>query len=147
MAHFVSAGDRRRKLVLSCLVCTLAALVIGVIVGRASVPTLAQRATSVSVAGSALATRVNALTIEYEQALSGGNDTVAKGVDEPLTGIETELSAAMKGAPWITAARAKEVLDATANVRSAAAAKVSAPAFATVTSSTAKLIREVLGAR
>ena len=147
MAHFVSAGERRRKLVLSCIVCAMAALVVGVVAGRASVPTLAQRATSVSAAGSELATRVSALTIEYEQALSGGEDTVAKGVDEPLTGIETELSAAMKSAPWISSARAKEVLAATATVRSAAAAKVSAPEFATATSSTAKLIREVLGVR
>ena len=147
MAHFVSAGERRRKLVLSCIVCAMAALVVGVVAGRASVPTVAQRATSVSAAGSELATRMNALTIEYEQALSGGNDTVAKGVDEPLTGIETELSAAMKSAPWISSARAKEVLAATATVRSAAAAKVSAPEFATATSSTAKLIREVLGVR
>ena len=147
MAHFVSAGERRRKLVLSCIVCAAAALVIGVVAGRASVPTLAQRATSVSAAGSELATRVNALTIEYEQTLSGGNEPVAKSVDEPLTVIETELSAAMKGAPWITPVRAKQVLAATATVRSAAAAKVSAPQFATATSSTAKLIREVLGVR
>jgi len=147
MAHFVSAGERRRKLVLSCVVCAVAALVIGVIAGRASVPTLQERATSVSVAGTELATRVNALTIEYEQALSGGNDTVAKGVDEPLTGIETELSAAMKSAPWITAAKTKEVLTATAKVRAAAASKMSAAAFAAVTASTAKVIREVLGSR
>ena len=147
MAVFISAGERRRRFVLGCLASAVVALVVGLFAGRASVPTVRERAASVALTGSNLATRVDALTIEYEQVISGGGDTVSKGVDEPLTGIETELAGALRSAPWITASGAAEVRAATAKVRSAAAAKVSAEEFAAATSAASTLIRSRLGVR
>jgi len=146
MAQFVSAGERRRRLVASCIVCAVVALVAGVLIGRASVPTVAERVAGVRVQGNNLATRLSALTIEYEQALTGSGDTVSKGVDEPLTGIERELGAAMDDAPWVTTARRAEVLAATKNVRSVAAAQAPGATFETAVAEAATLVREVLGA-
>ena len=147
MAVFISAGERRRRFVVGCVLSALVALVVGLFAGRASVPTVRERAASVAMAGSNLATRVDALTIEYEQAISGGGDTVTKGVDEPLTGIETELTRALKSAPWITSTRVAELRAATAKVRAAATAKVSAEEFASATSAASTLIRSSLGVR
>lgn len=146
MAQFVSAGERRRTLIVSCIVSAVAALVAGMLIGRASVPTVAERAAAVRVQGNNLATRLSALTIEYEQALTGSGDTVAKGVDEPLTGIETELKAAVDDAPWVTPGRRAEVLAATKNVRAVAAAEAPAATFETAVGEAATLVREVLGA-
>ena len=145
MALFVSAAERRRRLVLSCIASAVVALIVGVMLGRAGVPTLQDRARSLAASGALLATRVDALTIEYEQAVSGGGDSVAMGVDEPLAGIETELTLRMRRAPWITSSVAEEVLTATGAVRAAADKRVSPTEFAALTSTASELIRRALG--
>ena len=147
MAQFVSAGTRRRRLLVSCAVTGLLAFVLGGLLGRTSVPTIGKRAASVAAAGADLATRVNALTIEYEQALSSSAESVAKGVDEPLRGIETELQSRFRSAPWVTPAERRSVLAAIAAMHKAAADRVTATEFAATTSTASGLIRDALGVR
>ena len=153
MAQFVSAGTRRRRLVLSCVATGVAALIVGALVGRASVATVGERARSIATTGGDLATRLDALTIEYEQAVADGSgsgspgESVAKGVVEPLREIDAELRSSIAAAPWVTPRRRTRVLRAVTAVRRAATSAVTPTAFAATTSAASAAVRDTLGVR
>ena len=73
----------------------------GLLIGRATVTTTAERIDHVRAAGEDLATRVEALTIEYEQAVAGQGDTITGGVLDALAGIRHDTTAVADDAPWL----------------------------------------------
>ena len=147
MALYISAGRRRRRIIITAAVALAVGLTVGFIVGRAMVTTPREQADSVATTGRDLATRVDALTIEYEQAVDGSGDSVAKGVTEPLVGIDRDLRAVLAKAPWL-GAEARTVLLATlAKLRADATSGMPAARFASSSADVSKLIRSTLGVR
>src|SRR3954453_600106 len=145
MALYVPMSRRRRNAALVAAATLLVGLVVGYVGGRSSAVTAAEAATAVKSEGDTLATRIEALTIEYEQAVGGGGDTIQAGVIDALDGIDHDLDALVGDAPWLGTAQTDDLHAATAAVRTAAEQTVSAEAFATVAADSATTIRETFG--
>ena len=147
MALYISASRRRRRIIIAAALALVLGLTVGFLLGRAMVTTPREQADSVAATGRDLATRVDALTIEYEQAVDGTGDSVAKGVTEPLVGIENDLQAVLAKAPWLGAEARTALVAKVRGLRSDAASGMSAARFASSTADVSKLIRSTLGVR
>jgi hypothetical protein len=144
MAIYVPPSRRRRRLVLTGLVCLVVGVAAGLLVGRASVTTTSERIATVRTEANDIATRIGALTIEYEQALAGQGDSVQAGVLDALDGIDRDVASTLAAAEWLSPSARATVEAAVNNVRKAATARVSAQAFADQTTAAATTIRNEL---
>ena len=147
MALYVSAGRRRRRVIITAALALVLGLTVGLLLGRAMVTTPREQADSVASTGRDLATRVDALTIEYEQAVARSGDSVAKGVTEPLVGIDRDLRAVLAKAPWLGAKARTVLLAKLRKLRADAISGMSAARFASSSADVSKLIRSTLGVR
>lgn len=147
MALYISAGRRRRRVIITAALALVLGLAVGLLLGRAMVTSPREQADSVAATGRDLATRVDALTIEYEQVIAGRGDSVAKGVTEPLVGIERDLRAVLAKAPWLGAEARTVLLAKLGELRAEAASGMSAARFASSTADVSNLIRSTLGRR
>ena len=145
MADYVPPSRRRNRLLLVGAACLVIGLVVGVLAGRASITTTSEKVAEVRSQGDELATRVQALTIEYDQAVAGSGDTVQGGVLDALDGIDTDAAAALATAEWLSDSSRDAVLQAIGGVRAAADDRASTEAFADQTASAAAVIRDELG--
>lgn len=145
MALYVPLSRRRRNAALVAIATLLAGLIVGAIVGRSSAVTASESAAAARSKGDTIATRIEALTIEYEQAVAGTGDTIKGGVLDALDGIDTDLAKLITEAPWLGDAQAQLVRSATTAVRAGAAAEIDPAQFANVAASAAKQIRETFG--
>jgi hypothetical protein len=145
MALYIPPARRRRRLVLVSAATLLIGLVVGVLVGRATTTSTAERITEVRTEANDIATRLQALSIEYEQALTGKGDTVQGGVLAALDGIDRDTARAVNTASWLTAANRTEVENALNQVRASAEAKVDAQSFADQLAEAASVIHRQLG--
>jgi hypothetical protein len=145
MAIYVPVSRRRLRAVAIGVVALAVGLLVGVLAGRASITTTGERISRVRTEANDLATRVQALTIEYEQAYRGQGDTVQGGVLDALAGIDRDAAAAIADAPWLTAANRAAVTQALQQLRSSAQAKVDPQAFADETNTVAAVIHAQLG--
>jgi hypothetical protein len=145
VATYTSPARRRARTVAVGVTCVVLGLVGGVLIGRASVTTTAERITQVRTAGDELATRVQALTIEYEQAVAGQGDTVEGGVLDALDGIRRDAATATAAAPWLSTGERADVDGSLRSVAEAATARVEADAFAARTAAAAAVIRTTFG--
>src|SRR6478672_1258876 len=84
MALYIPVSRRRRNAALVALATLLLGLVVGLLVGRSTAVTAAEAAREVRTQGDTLGTRLEALTIEYDQAVAGTGDTVQAGVLDAL---------------------------------------------------------------
>ena len=143
MATYVSKRQRARRLIIAVATGSAIAATGGYVVGRSSVPTVTERVSDAKSSADTLATRVSALTIEYEQATTGQGDSVEAGVTVPLAGISADLDALLEKAEWVSpteAARAERLIKA---VGTAASAKVDVATFEQVTSTAAQALRDL----
>jgi hypothetical protein len=146
MAVYVPPSRRRRRLVLTGVVALVVGLVTGLLVGRSSVTTTSERVAEVRAEADDIATRVQALTIEYEQALAGSTDTLQAGVLDAIDGIDRDAGRTLRAAEWLTADSRTAVEGGLQQVRRAAESRVAAEAFADQAAATAGTIRDELGA-
>jgi len=145
MALYIPQSRRRRNTLLIALGTLLVGLVVGFVVGRSSAITATEAAKDVHQRGETLATRVEALTIEYEQAVSGQGDTIQAGVLDALDGIDSDLDKLIADAPWLGSVQIDTLHGATAEVRTAATQQVSPDDFSATAASAAKTIRDTFG--
>jgi|SRR5829696_2670985 len=145
MALYVPLSRRRRNAALVATAMLLLGLVVGYLVGGSSAVTAAEAAAQVRSEADTLATRVEALTIEYDQALTGADDTIEAGVIDALDGIDHDLDVLIADAPWFGAVHSDDVRAAAAAVRTAAEETVTPEAFANVATASAATIRETFG--
>jgi hypothetical protein len=146
MALYIPVARRRRNAALLAGAALILGLVVGLIVGRQSAVTAAETAASVRTEGDTLGTRIDALTIEYEQAVSGTGDTIQGGVLDALVRIDADLDRLIEDAVWLGSGQIGRLHDATAAVRDAAEAVVPTDDFATVTATSSATVRDIFGA-
>jgi hypothetical protein len=91
-----------------------------------------------------VATNIARLDIEYQQAITGTGDTVASGVLAPLRDEKVALQQTMDDAPWLGAARRRELLDTITAAEVAAKHRVPLEQFRSRLTRAADLIRAEL---
>lgn len=145
MALYVPVSRRRRNAVLLAVASAVVALAVGYLIGRQATPSVSAQVASVQADANALATRLEALPIEYDQALSGGQDTVEGGTLDALDGIQHDTIQAMDRAPWVRADDREKVLDAIAATSQTARDRASPAVFLAAVTTAAGEVRAVLG--
>jgi hypothetical protein len=146
MVDYIPLSRRRRNATLVALATLLVGLVAGVLLGRSAAVTASEAAREVRAKGDTLGTRIEALTIEYDQAIAGIGDTVEGGVLDALVLVDIDLDKLIADSPWLGIAQTNALHAATADVRTAAEDRVSTDDFADIASRTATLIRATFGA-
>jgi hypothetical protein len=146
MVDYIPLSRRRRNATLVALATLLVGLVAGVLLGRSAAVTASEAAHEVRAKGDTLGTRIEALTIEYDQAIAGTGDTVQGGVLDALALVETDLDKLIDESPWLGIAQTTALHASTAAVRTAAESRVDTDEFADIAAKTAAQIRETFGA-
>jgi hypothetical protein len=146
MTLYISAARRQRRAIAWAVAVGLVAVVLGLLLGRQQIPSISDRVSSVQAAATEIATGVERLDIEYEQALAvSGADTVVAGVVAPLDELRARLQRTMDDAPWLAASQRQALLDSLAELRSGALDGVSLAEFRTKADSTGQLVRAAFG--
>ena len=145
MALDVSAGRRTRRTVIAAVAALVVGLGIGWAVGRQQVPSIQDRVVSVRSSAADVATGIERLDIEYEQAIGGGGDSISAGVLSPLAGDRTQLQTLLDEAPWIVAADRSALLDQLAAVEAGARDKIDLETFRSRANDAGAKIRSVFG--
>ena len=147
MTLYISAARRQRRTIAWAVGVGLVSLVLGLLLGRQQIPSIGDRVASVKAAAGEIATGVERLDIEYEQALAAsGTDTVAAGVVTPLDELRARLQRTMDDAPWLAAAQRQALLDSMAELRSGALDGIPLAEFRTRADATGQLVRTAFGA-
>ena len=146
MVDYIPLSRRRRNATLVALATLVVGLVVGVVVGRSAAVTASEAAKQVRARGDTLGTRIEALTIEYDQAIAGTGDTIQRGVLDALDIVEADMNKLIADSPWLGVAQKQSLHDAITDVRNAATSRVDTGTFSDVSAKTAALIRETFGA-
>jgi hypothetical protein len=146
VALYIPASRRRRNAILLAVGCAVVALVLGYLIGRQATPSVSAQVAAAQTDGQELATRLEALPIEYDQALAGtGEDTIQGGTLDALDGIQHDTIRTMDRAPWIQAAERAKVLDAIAATSQAARDRATSPVFLAAVTAAAAEVRTAFG--
>jgi hypothetical protein len=146
MVDYIPLSRRRRNATLAALATLVVGLIVGVVVGRSTAITASEAAHEVRARGDTLGTRIEALTIEYDQAISGVGDTVQAGVLDALDLVETDMDKLIADSPWLGPAQQQGLHDAISAVRSAGENEIDPDDFADIATNSAALIRSTFGA-
>ena len=147
MSLYISVARRQRRTIAWAVAVGLVTLVLGLLLGHQQIPSIGDRVASVQAAASEIATGVERLDIEYEQALAvSGADTVTAGVVVPLDELRARLQHTMDEAPWLAPSQRHALLDSMAELRSGALDSISLADFRTRADSTGQLVRTAFGA-
>ena len=145
MALYIPVSRRRRNALLLAIATLVGGLVVGFLVGRSSATTAEERAAEVRARADTLGTRLEALTIEYEQVLTGTGDTLKGGVLDALDLIDGDLNRLIAETPWLGAAQIDSLHAATTAVRTAAGQTMDLDRFTKVVDSSATTVRDAFG--
>ncbi len=146
MVDYIPLSRRRRNAILVALGTLVLGLVVGVVVGRSTAITASEAAQEVRGRGDTLGTRVEALTIEYDQAIAGTGDSVQAGVLDALDLVESDMNKLIADSPWLGQSQQQGLQDAISAVRTAAENKIEPNDFADIATNSAALIRATFGA-
>jgi len=146
VALYVPAGRRRRNLVLGLAGALIVGLVIGVVVGRATAPTVDDRVSSVQDDARAVTGTLAATPIEYAKQLAGSSEfRRGGGVDQALLSARTDLQAALRDATWLGPSQRTVATDALDAVVAAERARVSETRYQEVVDTAAATISRTFG--
>jgi len=146
MVDYIPLSRRRRNAMLVALATLVVGLVVGIVVGRTTAVTASEAAQVVRARGDTLGTRIEALTIEYDQAIAGTGDSVQAGVLDALDLVDADMNKLIADSPWLGVNQQQALHDATAAVRNAAENKIDPADFADIATNSAALVRDTFGA-
>jgi hypothetical protein len=131
--------ERRRRMGAAIAVAALiAGLLLGVVIGRATAPSLDDKVAEGRSAGRDLVASLRVLPLEYRQAAAGSSETGT--IEDTVKRAAGRLPAALDAAPWLGAGQRTAATDAVRAIEAAARAKVPPARFdATIARSTATL--------
>jgi hypothetical protein len=116
VAIYVPESRRRRTLIVVAVVCAVAGLVLGVVAGHASAPSLDDRVHDVQERARQAASQLRVVAL-HEDASTG-----TEGNDLALKRARDELADALDDATWISGADGKALLAAVDALRSSSTA-------------------------
>lgn len=146
MVDYIPLSRRRRNATLVAVATLLAGLVVGGLIGRSTAITASEAAQDVRANGDTLGTRIEALTIEYDQAIAGTGDTVQAGVLDALDRVVADMDKLIAESPWLGVMQIQALHDATTAVRTAGENKIDPVDFSEIATITAAQIRDTFGA-
>jgi hypothetical protein len=119
MALYVSAGRRRRRLVLAAAGALVLGLALGGTIGRVTAPTPVDGAAEAKRAAAQATGLLEAVPDHYEQMVEGRLDpsSFEASLDDGLARASTQLDMALVNAPWLDAPVADGLRAQVARVR------------------------------
>ncbi len=142
MALYIPASNRRRRTVLIGVAALVIGLVLGVVAGRSTAPTVADKISSVRSDARRTAANLRVIVLHDQQGISsetGGGGTDIQAREHAQGGRQAEFAAAA----WLSQAD-KDAVIASLDALTARTDKSSAE-FATATDALAKQIEETFG--
>jgi hypothetical protein len=112
MALYIPASRRRRQTIGFVVAAVVVGLIIGVFVGRASVPSLTERVHSVQENARQTASGLRVLSLHQEAGAASNGTAADGGAGLVLSRTRDELQAEFADAPWLDATDRKQLLDA-----------------------------------
>jgi hypothetical protein len=143
MAVYAGQAKRKRAGYLIAAATLVVGLVLGIVIGRATAPTIDDKIADGRAGGRDLVTALQVLPLEYSQALSGSEGTALIG--DTVQRSVARLNSALDGAPWLGPAQRTTATAAVKSVKDAADRKVPAVVFERVVSGAATTLSEVFG--
>jgi hypothetical protein len=122
MAVYIAPGRSRRRMIAVAAAVAVVALVLGLIIGRATASGVDDAVSSSRRKATDAATALARLPLEYQQATANSGETPAT-VLGALAAARTQAHAAFQASPWLAAADLQsldsriDALDATAKAR------------------------------
>ena len=144
MALYVSRATRLRRTLIAVAIAAIVAFAAGLLIGRSLTASVSDRVASTRTAADDIATGIERLDIEYQQVLDG-TDSLQTAVLTPLDDLRHELQSAMDRAPWLQSDQRATMLDAIAQVASAAQAGEPIEAFTSRLGAAATAVRSAFG--
>jgi hypothetical protein len=147
VALYVSAGRRRRNVIVGLVGALVVGLLIGGGVGRITAPSVSDRVASVRDSAREVTARIRATPIEYRKQLSGSTEFEQGGtVVQSLTDAQASLRSTLDDAVWLTPAQRKVIEDELDALLRAARAKVTAKVYSSLVDEVATKIDADFGA-
>jgi uncharacterized membrane-anchored protein YhcB (DUF1043 family) len=141
VALYIPASNRRRRTVLIGVAALVIGLVLGVVAGRSTAPTVADKISSVRSDARRTAANLRVIVLHDQEGIA--SETGGGGTDIQLENTRKELQAEFAAAAWLSQAD-KDALIASLAALTARADKSSAE-FGTATEALAKQIEETFG--
>lgn len=146
MALYLPAGRRRRNVIIGLAGALIVGMIIGGLIGRASAPGISDKVSSVQDSARAVAARLAATPIEYQQQLDGSTEFKSGGtVLQSLAEALRTLDRALDDAVWLGPSQRKDNEDALDALVTAAKAKVTAAQYEKLVTTAVTRIEATLG--
>ena len=143
MALYVPAARRRRRVIIFTVAALVVGLVLGLLVGRVTAPTVDDRIASVRKDAQQTAAGLRVIAI-HDESNTVSNQSANSGADLVLKETRSELEHDFGRAPWITLAQRETLLKALDELE--AQPDRTSDAFGTAAEALAHQIEEAFGA-
>jgi hypothetical protein len=143
MAVYAGQAKRKRATYLIAAAALVVGLVLGILIGRATAPTIEDKIADGRAGGRDLVTALQVLPLEYQQAQSGSEGTALIG--DTVERSVARLNDALDGAPWLGPAQRRIATQAVQSVKSAATQNVAAAQFKSTVDQASSQIAQVFG--
>jgi hypothetical protein len=146
VALYIPAGRRRKRLIVVGVIAAVVGLALGLVLGRVTAPTVDDKVASVQAEARSIDARLQALPVEYEQSLSGGESFAnGGGPVDALDGIVADTSSLGADTPWVSPTSAAAAVGAVTAAQQAAKNGMSPEQFAKAIDVAAKTVDVVFG--
>jgi hypothetical protein len=143
VAVYIPQEQRRRRSTVAIASALALGLVLGVLLGRVTAPSLSSQVEQARAAGQRLASALRALPLEYEQAVTGSEGESTTGIRDAVNRTAALLPPARAKAPWLGPTATRQAHDAVAAVQRAVASKVDPASFRATAEKAAATVEDV----
>lgn len=147
MAIYVPPSRRRRQVVLLGVIALVVGAMVGVLLGRATAPSVADRVRSSQRKVVELTAGLRVVTIHQEADTASLQASSDAGAGLALRRAESELRGLLAEAPWIAPARKTELLALVHDLQGGPPGQASTPQFAQRVEAAAEAIETTFGVR
>jgi hypothetical protein len=143
MAVYAGPARRRRAGIAIAVGALILGLVIGIVIGRGTAPTLDDEIADGRAGGRDLVTALRVLPLEYEQASTGSSETGL--IEDTVRRAAARLPEALDGAPWLGPGQRRTATTAVQAVEAAARTSIPPKNFEGVVAHSTATLESVFG--